>query len=180
MSRSRYMCNRDEHHVLIFAQSIPHPSTFSNVFSETKEQIKVKYHVEPPWDGRTKVCSNDLGHMTKMATMPMHYMVFRIDRPGCGWNLEYSIGQASTTKFVQRWPLVDHWPFYTKVNFGFLTIYLYGKTFKGWMIQKYWSLWYKILIYIDVYIKLNEYKEMYMPLRSRLFFDLWPRPLRFQ
>ena len=48
-------------------------STFSNIFSsETTGPIEAKFHMEPPWDGRTKVCSNDPGHMTKMATMPIY------------------------------------------------------------------------------------------------------------
>ena len=42
-------------------------STFSNISSETTVPIEAKFHVEPPWDGGTKVCSNGPGHMTKMA-----------------------------------------------------------------------------------------------------------------
>ena len=45
-------------------------STFSNIFSsETTGPIEAKFHVQPPWDGRTKVCSNGPGHMTKMAAI---------------------------------------------------------------------------------------------------------------
>ena len=40
-------------------------STFSNIFSETTGQIETKFHMEPPWDGGMKVCSNGPGHMTK-------------------------------------------------------------------------------------------------------------------
>ena len=48
-------------------------STFSNVFfSKTAGLIEAKFHVEPPWDGGTKVCSQSPGHMTKMATMPIY------------------------------------------------------------------------------------------------------------
>ena len=48
------------------------PSTLSNVFSsETAWPIKAKFSVEPPWVGGTKVCSRHLGHMTKMAGMPI-------------------------------------------------------------------------------------------------------------
>ena len=48
-------------------------STFSNIYSsETTEPIKVKFHMEPPWGGGTKVCSTGQGHMTKMATMPIY------------------------------------------------------------------------------------------------------------
>ena len=46
-------------------------STFSNISSETAGPIEAKFHMEPPWDGGTKVCSNGPGHMTKMAEMPI-------------------------------------------------------------------------------------------------------------
>ena len=49
------------------------PSTFSNIFSsETAWPIIAKFYVEPPWEGGTKVCINGLGHMTKMAAMPIY------------------------------------------------------------------------------------------------------------
>ena len=48
-------------------------STISNIFSsETAWPIKAKFHVEPPWEGRTKVYINGPGHMTKMAAMPIY------------------------------------------------------------------------------------------------------------
>ena len=48
-------------------------STFSNVFfSESAGPIEAKFHVEPPWNGGTKVCSRGPGHMTKMAAMPIY------------------------------------------------------------------------------------------------------------
>ena len=48
-------------------------SIFSNIFSsETTGPIEAKFHVEPQWDGRMKVCSNSPGHMTKMAAMPIY------------------------------------------------------------------------------------------------------------
>ena len=47
-------------------------STFSNIFSETAGPIEAKFHMEPPWGWGTKVISNGLGHMTKMATMPIY------------------------------------------------------------------------------------------------------------
>ena len=45
---------------------------FSNVFSETAWPIKGKFYVEPSWEGRTKVCINGPGHMTKMAATPIY------------------------------------------------------------------------------------------------------------
>ena len=48
-------------------------STFSNFFSlETAGPIEDKFYVALPWDGRTKVYSNGLGHMTKIAAMPIY------------------------------------------------------------------------------------------------------------
>ena len=45
----------------------------SNIFfSETTWPIKAKFYVEPPWVGGTKFCSRHVGHMTKMATMPIY------------------------------------------------------------------------------------------------------------
>ena len=53
-------------------------STFSNSFSsETTGPIEAKFHVEPPWDGGTKVCLNGLDHMTKMAAMPIYGKNFK-------------------------------------------------------------------------------------------------------
>ena len=47
-------------------------STYSNFFSlEPDRLIEVRFHKEPPWDGRMKVSSNGFCHMTKMATMPL-------------------------------------------------------------------------------------------------------------
>ena len=41
-------------------------------FSKTAWPIKAKFHMESQWDGGTKACSRGLGHMTKMATMPIY------------------------------------------------------------------------------------------------------------
>ena len=48
-------------------------STFPNFFSlEIAGPIAAKFHVEPPWDGRTKVYSNGPDHMTNMAAMVIY------------------------------------------------------------------------------------------------------------
>ena len=51
-------------------------SVYVNIFSifssETTGPIEVKFHVEPPWDGGTKVCSIGPAHMTKMVVMPIY------------------------------------------------------------------------------------------------------------
>ena len=58
-------------------------SIFSNFFfSITTWLIETKCHVEPPWDGRTKVCSNGLGHMTKWPSCL--YMIKTFKNLFCG------------------------------------------------------------------------------------------------
>ena len=53
---------------------IHHAFTISNVVSsEAALPSKARFYVEPPWErGGTKVYINGLGHMTKMATMPIY------------------------------------------------------------------------------------------------------------
>ena len=51
----------------------PSSLTISNIFfSKTACPIKAKFYVKPPWVGGTKDCSRHLGHMTKMAAMPIY------------------------------------------------------------------------------------------------------------
>ena len=51
-----------------------HPdSTYSDFYAlETARANEAKFHLEPSWYGRTKVCSNGPGHMTNMAAMPIY------------------------------------------------------------------------------------------------------------
>ena len=53
--------------------SVRPASTISKIFSsETAQPIKAKLHVEDPCEGGKKVYTNDLGHMTIMATMAIN------------------------------------------------------------------------------------------------------------
>ena len=53
--------------------SVRRPSTISNDFSsETTGPIATKFHIQPPGPLGKKSCSNDLGHMTNMAAMPIY------------------------------------------------------------------------------------------------------------
>ena len=53
--------------------SVVRPSTISNDFSsETTGPIATKFHIQPPGPLGKKNCSNGLGHMTKMAAMPIY------------------------------------------------------------------------------------------------------------
>ena len=49
-----------------------HPHSLITFSSETAWPIKIKFHMKPPWDGGTEVCSNNPGHMTMMAAMPIY------------------------------------------------------------------------------------------------------------
>ena len=72
-------------------------STHSLNISETTGPVKVKFHMEPLWDGETKVCSDCPGHMTKMAAMPIY-----------GKNLKKS--SFSGTKMPMTFNLgLQHW-----------------------------------------------------------------------
>ena len=62
-------------------------SVFLNFFSSiTTRPIKAKFHMEPPWGGGTKACSNDLGHMTKIAAMPICPYMVKICKNILLWN----------------------------------------------------------------------------------------------
>ena len=70
-----------------------------------------------------KIYTNELGHMTNMAAMPIYGKNLKkssspepIDR--WPWNFVYSIVYASTTKIVQIITLGWPWPFYAKVKFS--------------------------------------------------------------
>ena len=95
---------------------------FELLSSETAWLIEAKFHVEPPWDGRTKVCSNGPGHVTNMAAMIIYGKNCKkssLEPKGWWpWNLVCSIGCWSTSKFVQMIDL-----FYGKVKFGPLCFY---------------------------------------------------------
>ena len=57
---------------VVCPSSVRRPHSLNSFFSETTGPIEAKFHMESPWDGGTKVCSNGPGHMTKMAAMPIY------------------------------------------------------------------------------------------------------------
>ena len=77
-------------------------NTFS---SETIGPIKAKFHMEPPWDGEAKVCSNGPSRMTKIVAMPIYDKTFKIffsrTKGLITLNWVCSIWCSSTTKVVQ-------------------------------------------------------------------------------
>ena len=105
-----------------------------NIFSsETNGPIKVKFHMEFLWDGGTEVCSNGLGHMTKMAVMPIHGKILNksssLEPKGrWPWILACIIGCSSTTKFAQMMT------YFTARSFGLLCFCM-GKKVKQWIFS---------------------------------------------
>ena len=48
-------------------------STFSNFFSlNNSKSVEAKFHLKPSWDRGMKECSNNPGHMTNLAAMPIY------------------------------------------------------------------------------------------------------------
>ena len=86
-----------------------------NIFSsETTGPMKIKLYMKILWVGGTKVCSNGLDHLTKMATMPIYGKNLKKyssmeSKDRWPWNLVYCIGCASITKFVQMRTLCWPW-----------------------------------------------------------------------
>ena len=81
-------------------------SVCANIFKHLLPSlIEAKFHMEPPWDGGTKVCSNGPAHMTKMAVMPRY-----------GKNLKKSSSPEPNTMTLklgmQHWVLecYQNWP----------------------------------------------------------------------
>ena len=90
-----------------------------------------KFHMESPWDGGMKVCSNGPGHMTKMAAMSIYGKKTSSPEPKgrCLWNLVCSIKCSSTTKFVQLTTLGWPWTILRQGQIWSLML-LYGKKVK--------------------------------------------------
>ena len=92
-------------------------STFSNFFSlESPTPIEAKFHVAPPWDEEMKVYSNALGHMTKMATMPI-----------CGKNNEKfffsGTKRSMTLKVCMQHRVLEYYQIYSKMILGDLDLF---------------------------------------------------------
>ena len=126
-----------------------------------------------------KIYTNELGHMTNMAAMPIYGKNLKkssspepIDQ--WPWNLVWSIVYASTTRLFKLWPWADLDTFYAKVKFGHKGVWEKVKiiycfeTIAALGLKVAWS------IQLNELMKLSEYQM------SRSFFDLGQRSLRFQ
>ena len=123
--------------------------------------------MEPPWDGGTKVCSNDPGHMTKMATMPIYGKnLLKIFSFGTNWPMLLKLGYYQVCS--------NDDPGLTFLWQGQIwsTVLLYGKKVKQWIFRNYCD------IKVGRCRQLNEYMNLCECQRSRSFIALGPRSLR--
>ena len=75
-----------------------------------------KYYVEPPWERRTWIYHNGLGHITKIATMPIYGKnLYSLLRNHKSRDVESRHKSPGTHKW---WPWYDLDQFYRKFQFG--------------------------------------------------------------
>ena len=127
-----------------------------------------------------KIYTNELGHMTNMATMPIYGKNLKKSSPPEAidqwpWKLLCSIVYASTTKVIQIMTLGWPWPILRQGQIWSHRL-LYGKKVKIIFLETIAALGLKVnwCIQLNELMKLSEYQ------RSRSSFDLGQRSLRFQ
>ena len=115
-------------------------SIFIFFSSKTVWLIETKLNAEPLLDKGMKVCSWDLGHMIKMATIPIHgkHLWKSSSHEPNGWwlwNFICTIGNLGSTKFVQIVTLAWPGPILRQGQIWSLGL-LYGKKAKLWIYVK--------------------------------------------
>ena len=158
---------------------------FSKIFSRTAWPIKAKFHIEPHWDGGTKICSRGLGHMTKMAAMPIYGQKSSSPEPKGQWpcGLVCSIGDLgpiivcsnddpwlTLTYFTARSNLVPY-------------AFIWGKTVRN-SFNGRWPEWQKVYVKLKIllpgglsapapwlYTCIKTSKNMYKIRLQRYFFE---------
>ena len=83
-------------------------------------EIETKFHMEPPWDGGTKVCSSGWGHMTKMAAMPIHGKTLKIFFSGTERPMTLKLG-------MQHW-VQEYYQFYSNNDPGLTLTYFMARS----------------------------------------------------
>ena len=129
-----------------------------------------------------KLYTNELGHMTNMAAMPIYgrKTLKKSSSPEpidwWPWNLVCSIVYASTTKVVQIKSLGWPWPILCQGQI-WLHRLLYGRK---WKLSIFSETNAALGLKVAWSIQLNELMKLSEYQRSRSFFDLGQRSLRFQ
>ena len=92
---------------------------FKLLFLKKKTTSQLKPNIEPPWDIGMKICSNVLGHITKMVKNIKKTSEPRGRWP---WNLVYSIGTQVLPDLFKWWHWVDLDHFYDMVKLVFVML----------------------------------------------------------
>ena len=143
-------------------------------FSKTVGRFGTKVHMKAWRRIEMKINTNELGHMTNMAPMPIYGKnLKKSSSPEAvdwwPWNLECSIVYASTTKIVQIMMLGWTWPWSRRLLYG-----------KKWKLLFFFGNYCSLSSQVAWSIQLNEFMKLGECQRSRSFFDLGQRSLRFQ
>ena len=173
-----YECQRSRSFIDLGPRSLRF--TFSNFFSlENARPIEAKFHMEPPWDGEMKICSNGPGHMTNMAAMPIMVKTFK--------KIFSETKQPMTLKVGMWHRVLKYYQVCSNDNLGLTLTYFTARS----NLVPYAFVWEKgnimdfleTIVVCDIkvgrLIQLNEYMNLYEYQRSRSFIDLHPRSLRF-
>ena len=150
-------------------------STFSNIFSsETTGPIEAKFHMQLPWDGRTKVCSMVLVPWPRWPPCP--YMVKTLKKSSSPepksrwpWILEHQV-----VKYYHVCSNDDHGltlTYFTAMSNLFPYAFVWGK---GKTMD-----FLETIVVCDIKVgrcsQQNEYMNLYEYQRSRSFTDLRQR-----
>ena len=145
MSKWIYMIIKGQGHSLILVQGHS-DSTFSNLFSlESLCRLKPNFM----WLLRgMEIVFNYLGHMTKMAAMPIYGKNIKKSsspepKGRWPWNLICSIGYSSTNKFIQVMTLGWPWLILLQGQIWSLCFCMWKKVKTMTFFRHYYSLWYK-------------------------------------
>ena len=122
-----------------------------------------------------KIYTNELGHMTNMAAMPIYGKILKKSSSPEPIDWWPCIVYASTTKIVQIMTLGWPWPILHQDQFGHIGFCM-EKSENYYLLITIAALGLKVAwsIQLNEFMKLSEYQ------RSRSFFDLGQRSLRFQ
>ena len=99
--------------------------------------------MEPQWDEGMKVCLWGLGHMTKMAAMPIYgknsSKIFSMGQWLYG--LVCTIGDSGLSKFVQMMTLGWPWPILQQGQIWSLMLWYGEKLLESHLMEETYSKW---------------------------------------
>ena len=156
-------------------------STFSNIFSSKATwPIEAKFHVDPPCDRVTIICSNGSGHMTRMAAMSIYNKNLKNLLLRC-------FVRSMTLKVGMPHRVLEYYQSFSNDDPG-LTLTYFTIRSKFFLYAFVWEKgktmnFSKTSVVYNIKVgrcsQINEYMDLYKYERSRSFIDLGPWSLRF-